>query len=124
MDGVAKLKDGANKLSKGTSTLVSNNNALVSGAKALAEATSKLADGVNKLESGSNELTEGMAKFDEEGIQKLVGAYDGDAKELLNKLTAVVDAGKGYQTYTKVADGTKGSVKFIIRTEAVKADEE
>lgn len=124
LDGVAKLKSGANKLSKGTSTLVSNNNALVSGAKALAEATSKLADGVNKLESGSNELTEGMAKFDEEGIQKLVDAYNGDAKELVNKLTAVVDAGKEYQTFTKVADDTKGNVKFIIRTEAVKADEE
>lgn len=123
MEGVAKLKSGASQLSKGTSTLVSNNNALVGGAKALAEATSKLAEGVDKLESGSNELTEGMAKFDEEGIQKLVDAYNGDAKELLNKLTAVVDAGKEYQTFTKVADGTKGNVKFIIRTEAVKADE-
>ena len=123
MEGVAKLKSGASQLSKGTSTLVSNNNALVDGAKALAEATSKLAEGVDKLESGSNELTEGMAKFDEEGIQKLVDAYNGDAKELLNKLIAVVDAGKEYQTFTKVADGTKGNVKFIIRTEAVKADE-
>lgn len=123
MEGVAQLQSGANQLAQGSSTLVSNNNALVSGANALAEATSQLADGVDKLESGSNELTEGMAKFDEEGIQKLVDAYDGDAKALLNKLTAVVEAGRDYQTFTKVSDGTKGTVKFILRTEAVKADE-
>lgn len=123
MEGVAQLQSGANQLAQGSSTLVSNNNALVSGANALAEATSQLADGVDKLESGSNELTEGMAKFDEEGIQKLVDAYDGDAKALLNKLTAVVEAGRDYQTFTKVSDGTKGNVKFILRTEAVKADE-
>lgn len=124
MDGVAQLQSGANQLAQGSSKLVSNNGALISGANALAEATSQLSEGVNKLESGSNELTEGMAKFDEEGIQKLVDAYNGDAKALLNKLTAVVDAGKDYQTFTKVSEGTKGTVKFIIRTEAVKADEE
>ena len=46
-----------------------------------------------------------------------------DVKELLSKLEAVADAGKEYQTFTKVAEGTKGSVKFILRTEAVKEEE-
>lgn len=41
----------------------------------------------------------------------------------MNKLTAVVNAGQDYQTFTQVADGTKGTVKFILRTEAVKAEE-
>lgn len=123
MDGVAQLKSGANQLAKGSSALVSNNSALTSGAGALADATSLLTDGVDKLAAGSDTLMDGMAKFDEEGIQKLVDAYNGDAKELLNKLTAVVNAGKDYQTFTKVSDGTKGTVKFILRTEAVKADE-
>ena len=67
---------------------------------------------------------DGMIEFDKEGIQKLMDAYDGDVKTLLNKLEAVVNAGKEYQSFTKVAEGTKGSVKFIFRTEAIKAEEE
>lgn len=124
MEGVAQLQSGADQLAQGSSTLVSNNGALLSGASALADATSQLTNGVDKLAAGSDELMEGMAKFDAEGIQKLVDAYNGGAKALLNKLTAVVDAGKDYQTFTKVSDGTTGTVKFILRTEAVKADEE
>lgn len=124
MEGVAQLQSGADQLAQGSSTLVSNNSALVNGASALADATTQLTDGVDKLADGSDELMEGMAKFDAEGIQKLVDAYNGDAKALLNKLTAVVNAGEDYQTFTKISDGTKGTVKFILRTEAVKADEE
>lgn len=124
MEGVAQLQSGADQLAQGSSALVSNNSALVSGASALADATTQLTNGVDKLADGSDELMEGMAKFDAEGIQKLADAYNGDAKALLNKLTAVVNAGKDYQTFTKVSDGTTGTVKFILRTEAVKADEE
>ena len=62
-------------------------------------------------------------QFDEEGIQKLLDAYNGDVKELLSRLEAVVEAGKEYQTFTKVADGTKGSVKFVLRTEGIKSEE-
>ena len=65
-----------------------------------------------------------MLQFDKDGIQKLIDAYDGDVKVLLNKLQAVAKAGREYQTFTKVADGTRGSVKFIFRTEAVKAGKE
>ena len=81
-------------------------------------------EGVEKLDDGSRDLMEGMIQFDEEGIQKLADAYDGDVKELLHKLESVAKAGKEYQTFSKVADGTKGSVKFIFRTEAVKADQQ
>lgn len=123
MEGVAQLQSGADQLAQGSAALVSNNSTLVNGASALADATTQLTEGVNKLADGSDTLMEGMAKFDAEGIQKLADAYDGDAKELLNKLTAVVNAGRDYQTFTKVSDGTKGTVKFILRTEAVKADE-
>lgn len=123
LSGVAQLKSGADQLAQGSKELTANNGALLSGVGALASATSQMTAGVDKLAAGSAELTDGMAKFDREGIEKLVNAYNGDAKTLLNKLTAVVNAGKDYQTFTKVADGTKGTVKFILRTDAVKAVE-
>ena len=117
------LTGGINQLAEGASVLVSNNAALTSGAAALSEATGQVVSGIDKLEDGSNQLMEGMVQFDEEGIQKLADAYHGDIKTLLNRLEAVVNAGKDYQTFTKVADGTSGKVKFILRTEAVKVED-
>lgn len=122
-DSLPALTAGISQLTNGAAQLVSNNGALLDGAGKLSDATSQIGDGVNKLADGSVKLMDGMVQFDEEGIQKLLDAYNGDIKELLGKLTAVAEAGKEYQTFTKVSDGVKGSVKFILRTEAVKADE-
>lgn len=123
-DSMPALTDGINQLKNGASTLVSNNSALVDGASKLTSATSQVEEGVEKLDSGSRDLMEGMLEFDEEGIRKLTEAYDGDVKSMLNRLKAVVNAGKDYQAFTKTADGTKASVKFIFRTDAIKAEGE
>ena len=42
---------------------------------------------------------------------------------LVDRIQAVLDAGADYQTYTDIADGVNGSVKFIIKTDAVKAED-
>lgn len=123
-DSMPALTNGINQLKNGASTLVSNNSALVDGASKLSSATSQVEEGVEKLDSGSKDLMEGMLEFDEEGIRKLTEAYDGDVKSMLNRLKAVVNAGKDYQAFTKTADGTKASVKFIFRTDAIKAEGE
>lgn len=117
------LTGGVDQLAQGSAALVSNNGALTDGAGKLSTATGQLSEGVDQLEDGSNQLMEGMVKFDEEGIQKLADAYNGDAKDLLNRLKAVVNAGKDYQIFTQAAEGTQASVKFILRTDAVKAEE-
>lgn len=122
-DNIPALTAGISQLTSGAATLVSNNGALVEGAGKLSTATGQIEDGVDKLAEGSDKLMDGMIQFDEEGIQKLLDAYNGDIKELLSKLEAVVEAGKEYQTFTKVADGTKGSVKFVLRTEGIKSEE-
>ncbi|MCI9493362.1 MAG: hypothetical protein HFH42_09585 [Lachnospiraceae bacterium] len=123
-DSIPSLAAGISQLTNGAAALVSNNGALIDGAGKLSGATSQIDEGVGKLAEGSEKLMDGMVQFDEEGIQKLLDAYNGDVKELLSKLEAVAEAGKGYQTFTKVADGTKGSVKFILRTEAIKEEGE
>lgn len=118
------LTGGVDQLAKGSAALVSNNGALVEGAGKLSTATGQLSEGVDQLEDGSNQLMEGMVKFDEEGIQKLTDAYHGDVKDLLGRLEAVADAGKDYQIFTQAAEGTQASVKFILRTDGIKAEEE
>ena len=82
----------------------------------------QLADGVDTLDEGANKLNEGMIEFNEEGIRKLTDAFDGDISSLLDRVNAVMDAGKDYNNFSGVADGKSSSVKFIIKTEGVKAE--
>lgn len=117
--GAAKLKDGAAQLANGSATLVSNNEALKSGASAVCDATGQLKDGVGTLQDGAHQLADGVVEFNESGIEKIVNSYNGDIKPLLERMQAVIDAGSEYQTYTDIADGVNGSVKFIYKTAAI-----
>ena len=60
-----------------------------------------------------------MVQFNEEGIERLVNAYNGDIKVLVERLQEVLDAGESYQSFTEVADGVNGSVKFVYKTEGI-----
>ncbi len=123
-DSMPALNDGISQLNQGASILVSNNGALSDGALKLSGAAVQIKEGVDKLADGSDKLKDGISEFDKDAIQKLTDAYDGDVKTLLNKLEAVAKAGREYETFTKTAEGTRGTVKFIFRTQAVKAEEE
>jgi putative membrane protein len=116
------LVTGAAALAKGTKTLADQVPTLTEGITALNEATLKIVDGVDELDDGSHELSDGMAEFDEEGISKIVNSYNGDIKPLADRLQATLDAGADYQTFTAIADGVNGSVKFIYKMDAIKAD--
>lgn len=120
--GVIKLNEGASKLQEGAGKLTGNSGTLVDGSAKIVDAGKQLADGVNTLDEGANKLNDGMIEFNEEGIQKLTDAFDGDISSLLDRVNAVMDAGKDYNNFSGVADGKSSSVKFIIKTEGVKAE--
>ncbi|MGN0345263.1 MAG: hypothetical protein ACI4EC_09925 [Lachnospiraceae bacterium] len=121
--GVPDLVSGVGQLANGANTLVANNAKLTKGASNLSDGANKIADGVDKLDDGAEELYNGVAKFNEEGISKLVDAFNGDAKDLIDRIDAVVQAGENYTTFTGLAKDQVGSVKFIIKTDAVKLSE-
>lgn len=121
--GVPDLVSGVDQLASGAGTLVANNEKLRNGASDLADGANKIADGVIQLDDGADELYNGMVTFNEEGISKLVDAFDGDAKDLIDRIDAVVQAGENYTTFTGLAKEQVGSVKFIIKTDAVKVSE-
>ncbi|MBQ7428089.1 MAG: hypothetical protein IJV29_00300 [Butyrivibrio sp.] len=125
-DGVSKLKEGSSQLASGASTLDSNSQALKDGASdlydgtvTLSDGTVTLNDGAQALMEGAKELSDGMVKFDEEGIQKLSSAFDGDIQSFTDRLQAIEDASTEYTTFSGVSDGSTSSVKFIIKTEGV-----
>lgn len=121
--GVPDLVSGVDQLASGARTLVANNEKLKNGASDLSDGANKISDGVDKLDDGADELYNGVVKFNEEGISKLVDAFNGDAKELIDRIDAVVQAGENYTTFTGLAKDQVGSVKFIIKTDAVKVSE-
>ena len=51
--------------------------------------------------------------------ERLVNAYNGDIKVLVERLQEVLDAGESYQSFTEVADGVNGSVRFVYKTEGI-----
>ena len=122
-DSIPTLMDGISKLHSGSKTLVSNNAALNDGASKLKDGTGAITDGVNQLSDGAHELADGIVTFNEEGIEKVLNAYNGDIEPLMDRIQAVLDAGADYQTYTDIADGVNGSVKFIYKTDAIKAED-
>ena len=128
MNSVPTLTSGIKKLVDGSNTLVANNAKLKSGASQLADGTNQIVSGVDQLTTGSKTLSEGahtladgMVQFNEEGINKILDAYNGDLKPFTDKLQAVIDAGEEYQTYSAIADGQTGSVKFIYKLASIDA---
>ena len=106
MEGTGELDDGAAELRDGVSDLL--------------EGVLTLRDGAGDLDSGALELMDGMFEFDEEGISKLTDLFGDDVQDVTDRLRAVSDAGKAYTTFTELPEGVEGSVKFVIKTDAVK----
>ncbi len=121
-NAMPSLISGVNQLSDGSKTLVGNNAALNDGVKKLSDGAGDIADGVGQLSDGAHQLADGIVEFNEEGIEKILNAYNGDIEPLVERIQAVLDAGADYQTYTDLADGVDGSVRFVYKTAAVKAD--
>ena len=100
---------------------------LAGGAKQLADGMTRLSDstetmvnGVYQLDNGAYKLRQGMSKLYNEGIKKIVDMYNDDLKGTLDRVDGMLDAGKGYKTFTKLPSGMDGSVKFIYKTDMTK----
>lgn len=121
-NGAGDLKEGAGKLNDGAGELNAGAVKLDDGAIELNDGAVKLDDGAGKLDNGALELMEGMFRFDEEGISRLTDLFGDNVQEIVDRIDAVKDAGSKYNTFTKLPEGTTGSVRFIYKTDAVKAD--
>ncbi len=121
--GTTELKDGTTKLVEGTNTLNGGAGELLSGVVTLYDGAVSLDNGVTELADGCLTLKDGLFQFDEEGIHKLTSLVEDDTQEIVDRLQAVLDAGKEYKTFTRLPEGMDGSVKFIIKTDSVKREE-
>ena len=120
--GASELDNGAAALHKGTGDLKTGTADLDNGASELLNGVILLDDGAVKLDDGTLKLLEGMDKFRSEGIDRLAEVFGGELEDVLDRLTAISDAGTGYRSFSGTSDNENDSVKFIFRTEGVKAD--
>ncbi|MBD5084818.1 MAG: hypothetical protein HDT33_07095 [Clostridiales bacterium] len=126
--GVAQSAAGAGELNQGIGTLKNGADSLAAGAAQLYDGilTMKngapaLIDGVTRLRDGAMELNDGLKQFNEEGIQKLVDAFDGSLNGLMDRVDAVRAVSERYNSFSGISADMDGQVKFIWRTDAVEA---
>jgi len=119
-DGTATMKDSTYKLTSGTDQLTANSQALVDGSKTLADGSHDLVDGIQQLLEGTIKLNDGMIKFNEEGIDKLTEVFDTDLDSMKQRIQAISDAGRAYNSFGGSDEKEDSSVKFIIESAEIK----
>lgn len=124
------LTDGIKTLTGSTKTLTSSANQLSNGASKLSKGASKLdsatkevSSGVNKLQDGSVTLLDGMNQFKDEGTGKLQNEYNSKIKTVMDRFKAITKDADDYKSFSGIADGMDGSVKFIFQTAEIKSDD-
>lgn len=124
------LTDGIKTLTGSTKTLTSSANQLSNGASKLSKGASKLdsatkevSSGVNRLQDGSVTLLDGMNQFKNEGTGKLQNEYNSKIKTVMDRFKAIAKDADDYKSFSGIADGMGGSVKFIFQTAEIKSDD-
>lgn len=121
--GAGSLKSGTDELRNGTGKLSSGAAQVHDGMQELNTSMPALKEGITQLRDGASELSDGLKKFDEKAVQKLVDAVDGDLDSLTERLRAMSEASKHYQSFSGKGDDMDGRVKFIYRTDGIDAKE-
>ena len=121
-DGTKELSNGSNQLKDGAGDLADGAVKLDDGAGELRDGVVKLADGTVALDDGALELMEGMSQFETEGMEKLADAFGNKLTDMIDRLTALNDAGTSYKNFAGASGSETDSVKFIFKTESVKAE--
>ena len=117
--GANELKTGADALKAGTSELSAGTAELLQGIQTMKDSTPALVDGITQLRDGSMELSDGLKQFNEEGIQKLIEAVDGDLEGLSNRIRVTADVAKHYTSFSGISEDMDGDVKFIYKTDSI-----
>ena len=122
---ISGLKD----LTAQSGTLIGAVNTLTDGASSLSDGTGTLASGMNdandavkQLYESSLELKDGMAQLDSDGIQQIADLVNGDLETVFHRLQAVQDYAAEQESFAGCPDGVESTVKFIYKTDEIKAD--
>ncbi|MBC8590255.1 hypothetical protein [Wansuia hejianensis] len=117
--GLGNLNSGAMELNKGIAEFSKATEELSNGGEALQ-------DGSHKLVDGTKELNEGMNQFNQEGIHKITNEIDNsdlNIGEIIETKDELVKLSKDNHSFSGKSDDMEGKLKFIMKTESIKAEE-
>lgn len=121
--GAGSLKSGTDELRNGIGKLSAGASQLQDGIQTLSSSMPALKDGITQLRDGAEKLSEGLDEFNGKAVQKLVDAVDGDLESLAERLRAMQDISRNYNSFSGISEEMEGSVKFIYRTDGISAAE-
>lgn len=123
----AQLLAGLDQLAQGTDTYMKAVGQVSQGASTLADGSAQLNDasaelygGLTELHDGATALRDGVQEFSKKAGKELDDNFGDGLQNVVRRLKAVQQAGKAYQTFTGLADGMTGNVKFIVETAEIK----
>lgn len=123
----AQLLAGLDQLAQGTDTYMKAVGQVSQGASTLADGSAQLNDasaglysGLTELHDGAAALRNGVQEFSKKAGKELSDDFGDGLQNVVRRLKAVQQAGKAYQTFTGLADGMTGNVKFIVETAEIK----
>ena len=123
----AQLLAGLDQLAQGTDTYMKAVGRVSQGASALADGSAQLNDasaglygGLTELHDGAAALRDGVQEFSKKAGKELGDDFGDGLQNVVRRLKAEQQAGKAYQTFTGLADGMTGNVKFIVETAEIK----
>lgn len=108
--------DSVNTFCQGLQQYTAGVSQAAAGADKLNGSTPSLINGIKQLEAGSGELSTGIKTFNEQGIQKIIDAFNGDISSIATRLAPISEAAARYKSYSGNAD----ACKFIYKTESIK----
>lgn len=125
--GFAQLSVGLDQLAQSTDAYMKAVGQVSQGASALADGSAQLNDasaglysGLTELHDGAAALRDGVQEFSKKAGKELGDDFGDGLQNVVRRLKAVQQAGKAYQTFTGLADGMTGNVKFIVETAEIK----
>ena len=117
-NGAKELKNGAEELNDGVKSLHGGLVEIENGVYTLSEEGKNLKDGSEELVDGLNKLRKGVKELNEEGLKELA-SNTADITVALDRRDAMVDLGQQYKSFSGIAQGMNGTVKFVFETESV-----
>ena len=124
--GSKQLKANSGTVRSGMSTLAGGTKKLYKATNTLVTTTNKVTKGVNKLDNGASKLASGTKEFKEDGVDKLTDTMNSildGVSDTKDRAEAVNNAAANYKSFSGISGEMDGSVKFIMTTKEIKADD-
>ncbi|MEG2607546.1 MAG: hypothetical protein RR964_02615 [Lachnospiraceae bacterium] len=115
--GAASVSKGSRELASGAGEVSQGAFRLDGGVEQLQTGSGQLIGGIQQLDIGAQALNTGMTEFHYTGIEQLTSVFQEDIRNMVNRMSKLLNTSKEYRNFSGISDDMEGTVKFIFITE-------